>query len=185
GGRKSVGVIVPILERENEFAVAADRFLYWLKWNADKNNSGRFEQINMVEEKKTNNQFNDGKADAKGRLWIGESRVLFDLNEHRQLNGIPDGLTTDCKDNLWIALFGGHGIIHVDGISGKLLRYLKVPATYCTSVCFGGASREVLFVTTSNLKLTEEERIKEPNAGAVFAIRNLGVKGPAQYRCIL
>ncbi|KAJ8939122.1 hypothetical protein NQ318_012362 [Aromia moschata] len=37
-------------------------------------------------------------------------RFFFDLHDHPELKGIPDGMTIDSSDNLWIALFGGHSV---------------------------------------------------------------------------
>lgn len=65
------------------------------------------------------------------------------------------------------------------------MNYLKLPATYCTAVCFGGPKQEVLFATTSNLKLNKEGMKEEPDAGSVFAITDIGVRGPAPYECVL
>lgn len=52
-----------------------------------------------------------------------------------------------------------------------------MPVTYITSLVFGGSNFDILYATTSKLKLSEEDRRREPTAGAVFAVHGLGVKG--------
>ncbi|KAF2894278.1 hypothetical protein ILUMI_11893 [Ignelater luminosus] len=245
----SVGIIVPIKNRPNEFIVCRDRYVDLFSWNGKCNNSGTLKRLTSVDKNKPYNQFNDGKADAKGRLWagtltrnedlsvspnggslfkldgytlkpinmfspvsisngiawskdnnwlyyidsetrkvtkfryhlseglIGHPTTLFDLEDHKHLKGIPDGMTIDTDDNLWVALYGGKSVIKINSTSGKLLQIVDIPATYVTSVAFGGHNFDVLYVTTSKLKLTLEEQELEPDAGCVFAVYNLGVRG--------
>lgn len=257
-GRDTIGVIIPIKAHPNQFVITSDRNVYLTRWDTENDATAEAPTVlHHVDQTKPKNQFNDGKADAKGRLWtgtltreqdlsvtshggclysidfkaekiskhiddvsisngmawskdnkrffytdsetrkivvydfdveagsLGEHKELFDLELHPELKGIPDGLTIDSNDNLWIALFGGHGIIHVNGNSGELIRYLELPTTYCTAACFGGTNQETLFVTTSNLKLKGEDLKMEPEAGAVFALTNLGVRGRAPYECLI
>ncbi|XP_045469327.1 regucalcin-like isoform X2 [Harmonia axyridis] len=252
--RNTIGVIIPVKNKDNEFIVTADRYVYNLHWHVTKNNKGTLSEIHFVDEEQPKNQFNDGKVDSKGRLWtgtltreedlsvtsnggylyridlgqnvmkhidnvsisnglawsrdnkrfffidsmtrkivvydfdeeegtLGDHKVLFDLEKHPKLKGIPDGMTIDERDNLWVALFGGHGIINVNGKTGDLINYMKLPATYCTALCFGGPHQQILFVTTSNLKLNKEESQKEPQAGCVFAVTDIGVKGRIANHC--
>ncbi|XP_060526815.1 regucalcin-like [Cylas formicarius] len=103
--------------------------------------------------------------------------VLFNMASHQELKGIPDGMTIDTEDNLWVALFGGQSIIKVNSYTGKLLKILRMPVEYVTSVCFGGPEIDVLYATTSKLHLDVEGLAKQPSAGSVFAISGLGVKG--------
>ncbi|KAG5878304.1 hypothetical protein JTB14_017653 [Gonioctena quinquepunctata] len=108
---------------------------------------------------------------------ISNRKIVFKLSNHPELQGIPDGMTIDVQDNLWIALFGGHSVINVNPKTGKLINIVKMPVTYVTSACFGGTNLDILFVTTSKLHLKEKQLVEEPDAGSVFAIENLGVKG--------
>ncbi|KAK9874879.1 hypothetical protein WA026_005692 [Henosepilachna vigintioctopunctata] len=79
-GRDSIGIIVPIKNTIDEFVIAADRYLYRLTWRDYENEIVGLTQIKMVDEEKHKNQFNDGKADAKGRLWIGTLTREEDLS---------------------------------------------------------------------------------------------------------
>ncbi|XP_011257800.2 regucalcin isoform X1 [Camponotus floridanus] len=107
---------------------------------------------------------------------ISNKRIVLNLN-HTKLEGVPDGMTIDTDGNLWVALFGGHGLIKVDPHKHKVLEKIELPARDVSSVAFGGPLLDILYVTTSGHGLTAEERKKTPYAGSVFAIHNLGVHG--------
>ena len=51
--------------------------------------------------------------------------------------GSPDGMTIDAKGNLWVALWGGHGVGCFDPNTGKLLKKINVPAPNTSSCAFG------------------------------------------------
>lgn len=108
---------------------------------------------------------------------IKNPRVAVDLALYKSLAGSPDGMTIDKDDNLWIALYGGGGVIKVDPRSGHLLEFVAVPAKAVTSVMWGGPDLDVLFVTTSRFRLNKEQRKRQPAAGSVFALTGLGTAG--------
>ncbi|GFG33415.1 hypothetical protein Cfor_10009 [Coptotermes formosanus] len=215
-------------------------------------NSKNFTVIATVESNrnKAGNRWNDGKADAKGRLWAGtmgpepvvgsvtpdqgslyllqagngpvvkvspvsisnglawnkdntlmyyidtatgqvdvfdfnvdeatiaNRRKVFNLTENR-IAGHPDGMTIDSNGNLWIACFDGSQVINVDPDTGGLIDAVPIPASRVTSVTFGGPSLDILYVTTSRLGLSEEEKKQQPLAGSVFAVTGLGVSALA------
>ncbi|XP_076220993.1 LOW QUALITY PROTEIN: uncharacterized protein LOC116425964 [Nomia melanderi] len=107
---------------------------------------------------------------------ISNKRIVFDL-EKNNVTGLPDGMTIDRNGNLWIALYGGGAVAHVDPRTGSLLHLLKMPVEKITSCAFGGSRLETLFVTTSSRDLTAEDLQKQPYAGYVFAVNGLGVRG--------
>lgn len=107
---------------------------------------------------------------------ISNRRVAFDLQKNN-ITGSPDGMTIDTDGNLWIALFNGGRVIKVDPRTQSLLSCIELPASKVTSVAFGGQLMDSLYVTTSSRGLTKEEQSKEPHAGYVFVVRNLGVHG--------
>jgi sugar lactone lactonase YvrE len=81
--------------------------------------------------------------------------------------GYPDGMAIDEDDGLWIALWGGGAVHHYDS-SGRLVEAIGVPGVSQVSSCaFGGAERDVLYITTSRQGLPDDQ---EPAAGAVFAV---------------
>ncbi|KAJ3643551.1 hypothetical protein Zmor_026253 [Zophobas morio] len=109
---------------------------------------------------------------------ISDRKVVFDVNNHTEhIVGGPDGMTIDEDDNLWVALYGGGAIIKVDSSNGDLLEIVPLPALDVTSAIWGGPDLDILYVTTSRVSLTDEQKLEQPAAGAVFAIVGLGTKG--------
>ncbi|XP_071444676.1 regucalcin-like isoform X2 [Hetaerina americana] len=107
---------------------------------------------------------------------ISNRRPAFDFTGHN-VTGHPDGMTIDTDGNLWVACFGGSQVIYVDPREDELLGRIILPAERVTSVAFGGRNLDVLYVTTSRFGLTPEQLAEQPNAGSVFAVTGLGVKG--------
>nr|XP_023028339.1 regucalcin-like [Leptinotarsa decemlineata] len=75
----SVGLIVPIKGEKNSFLVGADRDLFKLSWPTGLSKVKR-DVLLKVEADKPKNQFNDGKIDSKGRVWIGTLTREDDLS---------------------------------------------------------------------------------------------------------
>ena len=103
---------------------------------------------------------------------VGPRRALFNT---RAQGSAPDGTTVDADGNLWVALVQA-GKLGCYTPKGQLLRLIDVPTTYPTCPCFGGPDLDVLYVTSisnsGNLLKSEH-----PDAGAVFAVHGLGVRG--------
>jgi len=115
----------------------------------------------------------------KAKGTIANKKVAFDIKENK-LTGLPDGMTSDSQGHLWIALYGGGKVIEVDPKEKKLVRSIDIPAEKVTSVAFGGPTLEDLYVTTRR-GLTEAERTKDPQGGAIFVIKNLNARGTAPH----
>jgi sugar lactone lactonase YvrE len=75
---------------------------------------------------------------------VGAARVI-DMSEY----GDPDGLVVDETGCPWVAVLGGFGIARLTP-DGRLDRRLEVPATFVTSLCFGGADGRDVYVTTGD-----------------------------------
>lgn len=113
---------------------------------------------------------------------ISDKFVVFDVNDYNSaLTGNPDGMTIDSDDNLWIALYGGWAVIHVNSSSGALIQVIEIPAEDVTSTMFGGPDLDILYVTTSRVALTDEQKEQQPLAGSVFEVTGLGVKGVPMF----
>jgi sugar lactone lactonase YvrE len=111
---------------------------------------------------------------------LGDRRTLIYIDEP----GVaPDGLTVDEEGGIWIALWNGGAVNRYDP-AGSLLASLEVPAARATSCAFGGPDLDILFVTTASEGLQEGDLARQPDAGRVFSISGLGVRGlPCQpYR---
>lgn len=104
-------------------------------------------------------------VDAAGNL---SGRRLFTRIE--QEGAYPDGPTVDSAGNVWLGLFGGWGVACYSP-RGQLLRTVSLPVSRCTKVAFGGADLRTLYITTASVGLSDEERAREPLAGALFRLR--------------
>ncbi|HEU5417982.1 MAG TPA: SMP-30/gluconolactonase/LRE family protein [Streptosporangiaceae bacterium] len=82
-------------------------------------------------------------------------------------DGILDGLTLDSDGCLWVAVFGG-GQVRRYAPDGRLIGMLEIPARQVTSVGFGGARLDELFITTARIGQPPEALARQPRAGDLF-----------------
>lgn len=170
---------MPIEGHDDEFIISRGRTLSILKWTPGSDDYQILRDLHEVDATQPKNRFNDGKCDAKGRLWAGtmgpeiegrpgfvgeplaalymidskgchvklkdvelsnglgwsadnktmyfvdspkrsvdafdfdletgdmtNRRVLYHLDSD-DIPGVPDGLTIDFRDNIWLAVFSG------------------------------------------------------------------------------
>ncbi|KAK7862957.1 hypothetical protein R5R35_004911 [Gryllus longicercus] len=114
---------------------------------------------------------------------ISNRRTVFDLTSNN-ITGVPDGMTIDANDNLWVAVFNGAKVLNVNPRTGELLRVVDIPADRVTDVVFGGSDLSTLYVTTSRYGLSDDEVAQQPLAGTVFEVTGLGVRGVAGHTAI-
>ncbi len=105
--------------------------------------------------------------DQEGRL-SNEREVI--KTEHYESS--PDGMAIDENDHLWIAFCHGSMVVEFDPASGEELRKIELPCMETTACAFGGDQLQDLYVTTGVHKTEKEE-----NAGRLFVVKGLGVKG--------
>ena len=105
-------------------------------------------------------------------------RVALTLPEE---DGIPDGMTIDENDNLWIAQWGGSCVTHYNPRTGELLGKISVPAKFTTCCIFGGKDMDTLYITTALGEAGGEPELDQPEAGMVFVAKP-GVKGCETFR---
>ncbi len=89
---------------------------------------------------------------------------------------VPDGLTVDEDGAIWVALWKG-GMVNRYAPDGALLSSLTMPVRRPTSCAFGGPDRATLFVTTAQGTPDEDGSARQPDAGRVFSVTGLGVRG--------
>jgi len=106
-------------------------------------------------------------------------RVFADLKPHATA---PDGATVDAEGHVWTALVRTARIARFDP-AGRMVRVIDFPTRYPTSVAFGGAGLDVLYVTSISRSIRFED--PSPDAGGLFAIEGLGARGIAEPRCAL
>ncbi|XP_012288542.1 regucalcin-like isoform X2 [Orussus abietinus] len=103
-------------------------------------------------------------------------QTIFNLTKEG-LKGLPDGMTIDTKGNLWIACYGGYQVIVVNPDEGKLVKTIPINASQVTSVTWGGANLNELYVTSARIGLSADEIKKYPHSGSTFRITDLGARG--------
>lgn len=87
--------------------------------------------------------------------------------------GLPDGLTVDSEGFIWVAIWDGYCLERYDP-AGKLERRLTMPVQYPTSMAFGGAALDELYVTSALCEIPVEERRPGAPDGGLFRIRGAG-----------
>ena len=102
---------------------------------------------------------------------ISNTRVVIDTAAHGY-NSSPDGMTIDADGMLWVAFCHGACVVRFDPQKDKEIQRVDLPCIETTACTFGGENLDRLFVTTGI-----KADLDEPNAGKVFVIDGLGVKG--------
>lgn len=92
-----------------------------------------------------------------------------------ELPGMPDGLTIDAEDHIWVAFWDGWAV-HRYRPDGTLDRIVELPVARPTSCAFGGDDLADLYITSARTGLTVEELEAQPHAGGVF-VTSPGVGG--------
>ena len=102
---------------------------------------------------------------------ISNARVVVDTVAHGY-NSSPDGMTIDADGMLWVAFCHGGCVVRFDPRTSKELQRVDLPCIETTACAFGGENLDRLFITTGI-----KADLKETDAGKVFVIDGLGVKG--------
>jgi sugar lactone lactonase YvrE len=100
--------------------------------------------------------------------------------------GLPDGLTVDAEDHVWIAEWYG-GRISRYTPEGRLERQLEVPAKQTSSLTFGGPNLRDIYITSA--AKSEAMPVMPPGydpvsgyfGGALFRIRQ-NIQGKPEHR---
>ena len=113
-----------------------------------------------------------------------KKRIIYKIKIDKNLNilekkifkkfvdveGFPDGMTTDRFKNLWVCHFGGSSI-SVFNQKGKKIYKIKLPAKNVTNCTFGGAKNNDLYITTALKGLKEIDKQKYNLSGSLFKVR--------------
>lgn len=129
--------------------------------------------------------FSDSNRDVR-TIWVadydpetgtpGDPRVFFDT---RAVAGRPDGGTVDAEGCYWQAGVGGWQLYRISP-EGALLQTVDLPVEKPTKPMFGGRDLDTLYVTSIGDGLGDDP--SQPEAGGLFAITGLGVRGVPQTR---
>lgn len=97
-----------------------------------------------------------------------------------KLRGFPDGATVDEEGFVWsVEVFSGR-LIRFDP-NGVVDRIVGLPVQSTTSVTFGGSDLDIAYVTSMARPIGNEYHC-EKEAGCLFAIHGLGVRGLPEPR---
>jgi len=78
-----------------------------------------------------------------------------------------DGLTVDAEGHIWIAYWNGWKIARY-APDGTLIQEIDMPIQRPTSLCFGGAELNQLYITSASVDV---DKTQQPLAGDVFRIQ--------------
>ncbi|KAK6620746.1 hypothetical protein RUM43_011041 [Polyplax serrata] len=103
-----VSIVIPLKGSTNKFAVTIGRNLSIVTWDGESTTPDNVEIIATVDEEpgKEKNQFNDGKVDSAGRLWIGTMGAVN-----------PDGTWTPELGSLYSFVKNGKPVKHLTKLS--------------------------------------------------------------------
>ena len=97
-------------------------------------------------------------------------------------DGYPDGMTIDSEGMLWIAHWDGWQVTRWNPVTGEKLMHIKLPVGRVTSCCFGGDNLQDLYITSARVGLSEDELERQPLAGSLFVIRDIGFTGVEPFK---
>lgn len=101
----------------------------------------------------------------KVRGGISNKRVVSVINKEM---GLPDGMTIDEEDHLWIALFDGGKVVRINPEMGKIVYEVILPVPKVTSCAFGGVNLNELYITSASYLMEKEQLEKYPLSGSLF-----------------
>lgn len=122
------------------------------------------------------------------RIWEFDYDVAAGVATNRRLfaavdegDALPDGATVDEDGFLWVATYEG-GEIRRYAPDGRIDRRFAMPV-HPTSVMFGGADLDVLFVSTrGGADVPGRTAAVDGLGGSVLAVHGLGVRGVPEVR---
>jgi sugar lactone lactonase YvrE len=147
-------------------------------------------------------RFDDGFRVTNGPAFSPDGRIMYANDSARQVtyaytvgtdgvpagrrpfvqwgegDGYPDGMTVDAEGCLWLAFWDGWCVRRVSP-DGERLGEWRMPVARPTSVAFGGAALDRLYVTSASIGLDAEAFDKQPNAGGLFML-DVGTTGIAE-----
>jgi sugar lactone lactonase YvrE len=84
--------------------------------------------------------------------------------------GWPDGMTSDTKGRLWVALWGGAALSVWEPGSGQLVERIAIPAKNVSSCAFGGPGRNQLYISSARKGLEQADLTAYPATGGLFRL---------------
>ena len=110
---------------------------------------------------------------------VPDNRQLF--FDTRAVPGRPDGAAMDADGCYWMAGVSGWQLYRLTP-DGQLDMTIDMPVEKPTKPMFGGPDLDILYVTSIGANLTAGTEERQPDAGGLFAVTGLGIKGINQPR---
>lgn len=101
---------------------------------------------------------------ASGRL--GKKKLFVEVEKEIE----PDGATIDAENYLWNAQWGGWRVVRYKPDGTEDFR-LDMSVASPTCIAFGGNDFSILAVTSARIGLSDEDLIKQPDAGNLFIFK--------------
>ena len=105
---------------------------------------------------------------------ISNDTVLHDAKADTAYPGAPDGMCVDAEGFIWIARWGGYGILRHSPVDGKIVAKIDIPTRCVSSVCFGGDNLDTMYVTTAG---GQDRNADDSKAGSFFRVTGSGFTG--------
>ena len=102
------------------------------------------------------------------------------FKKFKKNEGVPDGMTVDKKNNLWVGHYHG-GCVSVFNKRGKKIHKIDLPAKNITNCAFGGKNNSELFVTSALKGMKTIEIKKYKFSGSLFKIQT-NIRGIEQKK---
>lgn len=106
--------------------------------------------------------------DAATGEWSQQAVVV----DTKHIESSPDGMVMDAEGKVWIAFCHGGCVARFDVETGEELQRVEIPCVETTACTWGGENLDELYITTGVHKSIVEE-----DAGRLFVVKGLGVKG--------
>ena len=102
---------------------------------------------------------------------VGGDRTLKGRRPFARLkNGVPDGLAVDVEGGIWVAAAMGSEVVHFRS-DGTLAHTIKVPRTMPSSVVFGGADMQDLYIVTGDERYFGDDPVAPPPKAGIYRTR--------------
>lgn len=102
---KSIGFVIPVEDKDDEFVVGVEREIMIIRWDGKSREASVVQVLAEVDQGKPKNRINDGKCDLNGELFFG---TMGDENSDLKTN--PSAAFYQLKGNVAISLKEAIGI---------------------------------------------------------------------------
>jgi D-xylonolactonase len=162
----------PKFERFNDVISDSEGRIFAGVMSSNKSNGGFYKISKDLKFTRAgrNSQISNGFAFNKANnklFWVNTSDKIIYIFDYQKETGsitnqqvfysyvdenfVPDGITIDSADNLFVAKWDGYGI-DIISMESKIINSINLPVKKITSITFGGKNLDKLFVTSAGFK---------------------------------